>query len=119
MSTFLTTSLQKDDIFSHAEVSNSIELERRSNPYYLTSKVLSIGCGLSIGNQIYIDETNSLWCTALKLFLDQLEIIKDQRKADKIMLRGFNKNSQVQKIIEDFAGFGESKRTYNIFYYFI
>lgn len=102
LSTFLTTCLQKDDIFSISEISQLIEKERKSSPHYLTSIVLSIGCGLSIGKQIYIDSNNRLWTNALNLFLDKLEMIKEKRKAEKIMLRGFDvDNLYIQTLVEE------------------
>jgi len=100
LATFLTTSIQKDDIFSISEISQLIEKERKTRPFYLTSKVLSVGCGLSIGNQVYINEESPLWRNALNLFLDELEIIKDKRKVEKTMLRGFKK-MKIQKVIEE------------------
>jgi len=102
LATFLTTSIQKDDIFSSAEISRLIEKERKTNPFYLTSKVLSVGCGLSIGNQVYINKENSLWKTALNLLLDEVDKLKEIRQAEKVMLRGFeNENNQIQRIIEE------------------
>ena len=101
LSTFLTTSIQKDDIFSISEVSEVVELERKKNPYYLTSKVISVGCDLSIGNQIFIERTNPLWKSALSLFLEKVEELKTKRKADKVMLRGFKDNDEIQRIIEE------------------
>lgn len=102
LTTFLTTSLQKDDIFSIAEVSSLIERERKINPYYLTSRVLSVGCELSIGNQVYVNEDHPLAGVALNMFLDQVEVLKDKRKAEKVMLRGFkNDNIEIQRLIEE------------------
>jgi len=102
LATFLTTSLQKDDIFSAAEISKLIEKERRAKPFYLTSRVLSVGCGLSIGDQVYINEENPLWKNALDLFINELEVVKEKRNAEKVMLRGFkNENIQIQNLIEE------------------
>jgi hypothetical protein len=100
--TFLTTTVQKDDIFSIADISKLIEKERVSNPYYLVSKVLSIGCGLSIGEQVYVDESNALWTDAVNLFLNEVEVLKEKRKVDKIMLRDFNiVNERFKNLIEE------------------
>jgi hypothetical protein len=100
--TFLTTTVQKDDIFSISDISKLIEKERVSDPYYLVSKVLSIGCGLSIGEQVFVDDSHPLWTDAVNLFLNEVEMLKEKRKVDKIMLRDFNiANESFKNLIEE------------------
>jgi len=52
LATFLTTALWKDDMLSPAEISLQVEDMRKTDPYYLTSKVISLGSLLTEGNHL-------------------------------------------------------------------
>ena len=68
--TFFTCSLWKDDIFSKKEVSAYLEKERKMDPYYLTSKVLSLGSLITEGDHLYIDFKNQ---DAINEHIDSIE----------------------------------------------
>lgn len=90
LSTFCTTSLSKDDMFSSAETSEIVEEIRRKNKYHLTSKVLTLGSLFTEGNHLYIDYNSRLWKEACSLLMDNLTSLQEKYKANTIMLRDFN-----------------------------
>jgi 7-keto-8-aminopelargonate synthetase-like enzyme len=52
--TVFTTLLQKDDMLMRDDVSRLVELHRRHDPYFLTSRVVITGSGLSEGNHVWL-----------------------------------------------------------------
>jgi 7-keto-8-aminopelargonate synthetase-like enzyme len=52
--TVFTTLLQKDDMLMRDDVSRLVEVHRATNPYFLTSKVVITGTGLSEGNHVWL-----------------------------------------------------------------
>ena len=90
LSTFCTTSLSKDDMFSSAETSEIVEQIRRKNKYHLTSRVLTIGSLFTEGNHLYIDYKSNLWKEACLLLMDKLTELQEKHKANTIMLRDFS-----------------------------
>jgi len=96
--TFLTSSLWKDDIFSKKEVSAYLEKERKMDPYYLTSKVLSLGSLITEGDHLYIDFKNQEWEEALDLFFRVLENLEREFQAEMIVLRDFRKDSRLHNL---------------------
>lgn len=92
IATFFTVALCKDDIFSPASVSETIEKERKLNPYYLCSKALMMGSLLTEGQHLYIDKSNKLWQDAFLLLLERLSSIQESAGATMINLRDFEAN---------------------------
>ncbi len=84
--TFFTTMLNKDDMLMRDEVSQAVEERRRSDPYFLTSRIVSMGSGFSEGNHLYLDRSGP-WQAALGLLLDAATQIHDQREAAVLLLR--------------------------------
>ena len=66
--TFLTTLLQKDDMLSREEVSREVEERRKTDRYFLTSKVVMVGSCLSEGNHLWLDRKGP-WRDATRLLL--------------------------------------------------
>ncbi len=68
--TFFTDALWKDDMLMRQEVSDRIEQLRAANPYFLSSRVMSMGCLLTEGNHLFLDRRGP-WQEALALILDE------------------------------------------------
>lgn len=99
--TFFTYGLWKDDMLSTEAVSYKLEELRKSNPLYLTSKVLSMGCLFTEGNHCFINQEHPLSEKALKLLLDKLEEKYNSLNADMIVLRDFEEENLWSKQIQD------------------
>jgi 7-keto-8-aminopelargonate synthetase-like enzyme len=96
---FLTTALWKDDMLSPAVVSESVEIKRAMDPYYLTSKVISTGSLLTEGEHLFIDRSSPSWKDAMQLFFDQVNLLQENYNTNSIMLRDF------QHVDEEFESF--------------
>jgi len=92
---FCTTTLWKDDMLSHASISRQVEEERKNNPYYLTSTVLSTGSLLTEGEHLFVDYGSDLWKEALQLFFEKLSYLQEQYKANQILIRDFQSENKV------------------------
>ncbi len=88
LATFFTEALWKDDMLSPVGVSKALEEKRQSNPYYLTSRVLSMGSLLTEGDHLYLDRGGD-WKAALGLLLDAVTAELDRSSATRIVLRDF------------------------------
>ena len=91
--TFLSFSLWKDDMLAPSDVSRSIEKERKSNPYQLSSMVLSMGSLFTEGDHAYWDSTHPLGERAMNLFLEVMEQQERELGAKMTVLRDFPKES--------------------------
>lgn len=67
--TFFTDALWKDDMLMRAEVSDRIEQHRATDPYFLTSRAMGMGCLLTEGNHLFLDRSGP-WQQALALILE-------------------------------------------------
>jgi 7-keto-8-aminopelargonate synthetase-like enzyme len=94
VATFLTTSLWKDDMLSHAGVSAKVEEFRLSDKYYLTSKVTATGSLLTEGEHVFIDKNSPLWKDAMQLLFDKIYTLQDEYKSNNIVLRDFMNNDE-------------------------
>ena len=84
--TCFTVLLQKDDALMRDGVSRAVELKRLEDPYFLTSKAVVMGSGLSEGNHLYIDRTGP-WRAAMHWVLQTASKICDEADADLLVLR--------------------------------
>ncbi|MDI9340752.1 MAG: aminotransferase class I/II-fold pyridoxal phosphate-dependent enzyme [Sediminibacterium sp.] len=89
LATFLTTTVCKDDMLSPASVSRQIELNRLTDPYYLTSKIITLGSQLTEGEHLYIDRQSVYWKSALTLLFDEISRLQDKYEAGTVVLRDF------------------------------
>jgi len=96
---FLTTALWKDDMLSPAVVSESVEIKRATDPYYLTSKVISTGSLLTEGEHLFIDKSFPSWKDAMHLFFDQVNLLQEKYNTNNIVFRDF------QHVDEEFESF--------------
>lgn len=102
LATFMTTIINKDDMFAPANISRQIEVERRNDPYYLTSKVLSLGSMLTLGEHLYVDYDSKYWKEAIDLLISRIYKIQDKHGASGIMLRDFTRiNSKLDEIFNE------------------
>ncbi len=87
LSTYFTYCLAKDDALVPALVSQQIEEKRKTDPYYLCSKTLTMGCPISIGDHLYIDKTIENWEDGLAFFIEKLTVLYDQNAANVLSIR--------------------------------
>lgn len=84
--TFFTTMLSKDDMLMRDEVSQAVEQRRVDDPYYLSSRVVTMGSGFSEGNHLYLDRSGP-WQAALDLLLEAAVKLQDEDGAAALLLR--------------------------------
>ena len=72
-------------------VSVQIEEKRKSDPYYLTSKTLTMGSMLTEGHHYFIDRNNLKWKEAFNLLLERVAKIQEIINANTLLLRDFDK----------------------------
>jgi 7-keto-8-aminopelargonate synthetase-like enzyme len=84
--TFATTHLHKDDMLSRAEVSAEVQRRRETDPYFLTSTVVQLGCNLSEGTHLYLDRGGP-WKEALALLLAAAEAEVERAGATALVVR--------------------------------
>jgi 7-keto-8-aminopelargonate synthetase-like enzyme len=92
VATFLTTGLWKDDMQSPASISAKVEEQRLTDPYYLTSTVISTGSLLTEGEHVFIDKSSPYWKEAMKLLFEKMYVLQEDNKASNIVLRDFSNN---------------------------
>lgn len=99
--TFVTYGLWKDDMLATESVSIHLEEIRKTNPLYLTSRVLGMGSLFTEGEHCFINQEHPLAEKALKLLLDKLEEKYNDLNADMLVLRDFEKDNSYNKTIVD------------------
>ena len=91
LSTYFTSCQTKDDALVPVLISQQVELERETNPYYLCSKTLLMGCPVSIGDHLYIDKSLENWEDGLAFFLEKLTLLYDENAANVLNIRDISK----------------------------
>lgn len=86
LATFFTEALWKDDLLSSADVSGEVERRRSRDPYFLTSRTLSMGALLTEGDHLYLDR-DADWRGALRLLVAALEEVREEGEASTVVLR--------------------------------
>jgi 7-keto-8-aminopelargonate synthetase-like enzyme/predicted N-acyltransferase len=105
LSTYLTTSLQKDDFLADQSVSQIVEKQRHLDKYMLTSLLLSTGCPLSVGEHLFIDFEHMYWRKAFHVLQQKIDDIVQERNIDSVMLRDLNsEQDQLNRVINE-SGF--------------
>jgi 7-keto-8-aminopelargonate synthetase-like enzyme len=97
--TFFTYGLWKDDMLATESVSIHLEEIRKTNPLYLTSKVLSMGSLFTEGQHYFINQEHPLAEKAVKLLLDSIEEKYNALNADMLVLRDFEVGNKYSKTI--------------------
>jgi 7-keto-8-aminopelargonate synthetase-like enzyme len=99
--TFCTYGLWKDDMLATESVSIQLEELRKTNPLYLTSKVLSMGSLFTEGKHCYVNQEHPLAEKAVKALLDKLEEKYNALNADMLVLRDFEEDNSFDKTIQE------------------
>lgn len=100
LATFCTVALWKDDMFSQVGASKTIEEKRINDPYYLTSKVLSLGSLFTEGDHLFIEKNHPLQQEALNVLLQYLESLEINSKCKMIVLRDFPENKNLHTFFQ-------------------
>lgn len=110
LATFFTGALIKDDMFASGAVSKKIEEERKSDPYYLTSKAIMLGCPITKGHHLYMDREHPQWKEALDMLVKELQQMADKHNVSQIMLRDFIgvQDDELRDVMLD-LGFSEAE----------
>ncbi|MCM8570302.1 bifunctional aminotransferase class I/II-fold pyridoxal phosphate-dependent enzyme/GNAT family N-acetyltransferase [Gramella jeungdoensis] len=98
LATFMTGALWKNDMLSPASVSKDIEEKRKSNPYKLTSNVLSMGCLFTEGTHWYLNEEHPLAKQAIKRFILEIESLSERLDTKMTVLRDFIKEPWLSEL---------------------
>jgi 7-keto-8-aminopelargonate synthetase-like enzyme len=99
LATFMSHTLWKDDILAPASVSMQLEEKRKSNPYYLTSKVLSMGSLFTEGQHYFLDKSHPKWKEALQSLLHAVESIDGSKEASMTVLRDFQEDAEINEFL--------------------
>ncbi|WP_418502087.1 aminotransferase class I/II-fold pyridoxal phosphate-dependent enzyme [Flagellimonas sp.] len=97
--TFMTVSLWKDDMLSPESVSKGLEGKRKTDPYILTSKVLSLGSLFTEGQHLFLDNDHHLKDEALRSLLARLENMENEFGTKMTVLRDFGADNPIQKFL--------------------
>lgn len=99
--TFFTGTWIKDDMLSLENISKKIEEQRKTDPYYLCTKTLVMGCMFADGNFVHIDTTNKLWQDAIQVVFKIADELKQTIQAKSILFRDFEENHPMVKQMKD------------------
>jgi 7-keto-8-aminopelargonate synthetase-like enzyme len=100
LATFFTELLCKDDMISPSDISEQIEQTRKSNKYYLTSKVVMMGSLLSEGDHLYLDRNCPRWQEAMLEMIRIMNDVKNQSGATAVQLRDMDsRDSEMQNFL--------------------
>ena len=99
IATFFTEALAKDDMFAPAEISRHLEKIRKQmdDPYYLSSRTLTMGCLLSVGKHIYINKALNNWKTAFVVMLEAVQALREEKNIPVLSLRDFDSEDELMK----------------------
>lgn len=100
LATFMTVGLWKDDMLAAVGASQSIEEERKNDPYYLTSKVLSLGSLFTEGEHLYIATEHPQKQQALNLLVQTMEKLENTLNAKMIVLRDFKEDQAIHSYLQ-------------------
>lgn len=90
LASFFTELIFKDDMVAPANVSKQIEEIRKTDRYYLSSRVIMMGSLITVGEHFYIDRTSSKWKKAL---LELIRIMNEEKQncgASMVQFRDLN-----------------------------
>lgn len=102
LATYFTNALWKDDTLAAHNISEVVEEQRQSEPYYMTSQVLSIGSLITEGKMFYFNKNHESWDAALDLFLKGIEQLDEELNPAMITLRDFHEdNADFKRVLFD------------------
>lgn len=105
LATFFTSTILKDDMLALESVSLQIEEKRKTQPYYLTSKTLTMGSMLTEGHHYYIDRKHPEWKMAFDTLIEKVTKIQDTINANTLLFRDFDKEDLELKALFIQEGF--------------
>lgn len=97
IATFFTSGILKDDMLALESVSKQIEEKRKTDPYYLSSRSITMGSMLTEGEHCYINKKHPKWKEAFILMLEKVAKLQETINANCILLRDFNKDDHELK----------------------
>ena len=100
LATFLTSGLWKNDMLAPDSVSKAIEKDRETDPYAMTTKVLSMGCLFTEGTHLYVDRKHSKSDEALKELLFRIEELGERLETGMSVLRDFKKSIPLAELFQ-------------------
>ena len=80
-------------MLAQAQISAAIEEERKSDPYHLSSMVLSLGCLFTEGGHLYWNASHTLGKEARNILLEAMEKLERQFGAKMTVLRDFGEHT--------------------------
>jgi 7-keto-8-aminopelargonate synthetase-like enzyme len=92
LATFFSELLCKDDMIAPAAVSQQIEEIRKTERYYLTSKVIMMGSLITEGNHLYVDRDYPQWQDAVLQMIRIMNDVKQKCGATMLHLRDVHSN---------------------------
>jgi hypothetical protein len=99
LATFISAGLWKDDILAPASISMQLEEKRKSDPYYLTSKVVSMGSLFTEGKHYFLDKSHPKWKEAFQSFVNAIEAMNESKDASMTVLRDFEADQEVNEFL--------------------
>lgn len=100
LAVLISSSLWKDDMLANTIASKTIEEKRLTDPYYMTSKVLSLGCLFTEGNHLYLDNKHPLKNDALNKLMATLEQLEKDSNSKMVTLRDFNEDDRLHSYFQ-------------------
>ncbi len=89
LATFFSSTIAKDDMFAPEAVSKQLEQMRKNDKYYLSSKIFTMGCVLSIGDHLWVDRTHKDWKKVVMTLLNKVWEDQEKEEANILCLRDF------------------------------
>ena len=96
---FFTSCLWKDDMLAPVSVSRELEVRRETDPYYMSSKVLSLGSLFTEGAHLYQNRQHPLWKHSWKILLNTIEKWKQEEKCSMVVLRDFSSHTDLGEFL--------------------
>lgn len=105
LATFFTATIYKEDMLALESVSLQVEEKRKTDPYYLTSKTLTMGSFLTEGEHCYSNREHPQWREAFSRLFERVSSIQDSIKANSILLRDFDSGDEELRSLFAAEGF--------------
>lgn len=99
--TFFTGTWIKDDMLSLENISRKIEEVRKTDPYFLCTKTLVMGCMFADGNFVHIDTSYENWKKVVLKVFKIAEELKQKIDAKSILFRDFEEHHPMVKLMDE------------------
>lgn len=98
IASFFSYALWKDDLLAVPSVSAQVEESRNKDPYYLTSKVFSMGSVFTEGSHGYFNTEHSLIEEAFQLLMNKIDELDQQNPFSMLVLRDFPEKTVLNQL---------------------